>query len=110
MNGATSAGRMRHRFEVREKVETPDGAGGFFEEWQRRFDVWAEIEPMGAASAYQARAQSSEISHRLRIRKRADVRAGMRMLRQRRVFDLLTVFDPDETGRFLVLEAREISS
>ena len=41
------------------------------------------------------------------MRWRNGVASGMRFARQGRIFDIVTVHDPDETGRYLVCRARE---
>lgn len=41
------------------------------------------------------------------IRWRADVASGMRLVHDGRILDIRTVRDPDETARYLTLEALE---
>jgi SPP1 family predicted phage head-tail adaptor len=48
-----------------------------------------------------------EVTHRVTIRHRADIASGMRLAWDMRKFLILTVHDPDETGRYLVLRTRE---
>ena len=38
------------------------------------------------------------------------VAAGMRFVRHARIFDIVTVHDPDDTGRYLVCRVRETGS
>ena len=47
------------------------------------------------------------MTHRITIRSRDDIRSGMRFVGQGRVFEIMTVHDPDETGRHLVCAVRE---
>ena len=47
------------------------------------------------------------VTHRITIRKRNDIRSGMRFVKGARVFEIETVHDPDETGRYLVCRVRE---
>jgi head-tail adaptor len=42
------------------------------------------------------------------LRFRPDVASGMRFMRGERVWDILTAHDPDETGRYLVCQTREV--
>ena len=50
------------------------------------------------------------VTHRVTLRWRNGVAAGMRFARQGRIFDIVTVHDPDDTGRYLVCRARETGS
>jgi len=47
------------------------------------------------------------VTHRVTRRHRGNVRAGMRFTRRDRIFEIATVHDPDETGRYLVCRVRE---
>lgn len=84
-----------------------DGLGGRQLSWTRCFDVWAELRPVGAVRTYRSGSSHADVSHRVTIRYRDDVSPGMRFAKDRRTFLVLTVFDPDETGRYLVCETRE---
>jgi SPP1 family predicted phage head-tail adaptor len=48
------------------------------------------------------------VTHRITIRWRNGVAAGKRFARQGRIFDIVTVYDPDDTGRDLVCRAKEV--
>jgi SPP1 family predicted phage head-tail adaptor len=47
------------------------------------------------------------VTHRITVRFRVDLASGMRLARGGRVFEVVSVHDPDETGRYLVCRARE---
>jgi SPP1 family predicted phage head-tail adaptor len=85
----------------------PDGAGGHAETWSEVATVFAHVEPVAAKEAFGAAQESSRVTHRVTIRQRGDIASAMRFRRGQRIFEILTVHDPDETGRYLVCRTRE---
>lgn len=65
------------------------------------------VEPVGAQSVFGAGQSLETVTHRVTIRWRDGVASGMRFVRQERVFEIVTVHDPDETSRYLVCRVRE---
>ena len=65
------------------------------------------VDPVSAQSSFGAGQTLETVTHRITIRHRTDVASGMRFRRQGRIFSILTVHDPDESGRYLVCRARE---
>lgn len=107
MMAVINPGEMRFQVGIEEPQATPDGAGGYSEGWIEIAKVFAKIEPLTARDEYGAAQTLEEVSHRITIRFREDVESGMRLRRGARLFDILTVHDPDETGRYLVLRTKE---
>ena len=100
-------GRLRVELALEEATQAPDGAGGFTESWTEVALVFAEVEPLAARDRFGAGQTLEEVSHRVTMRHRADVRSGMRLVRGGRRFLIATVHDPDESGRYLVCNVRE---
>jgi SPP1 family predicted phage head-tail adaptor len=65
------------------------------------------MEPLSAVSRFGADQTLETVTHRITLRHRDGVASGMRFRRQARLFDILTVHDPDESGRYLVCRVRE---
>jgi SPP1 family predicted phage head-tail adaptor len=87
----------------------PDLMGGRSDAWLPVATVHARIEPV-AATQFHAGAQDIETAtHRITIRLRAGVSSGMRFTKGVRRFRIITVRDPDETGRFLVCQTEELA-
>ena len=97
------------RYEVTLEAATPsgDGAGGQVQHWAEVGTLFARIEPLSAESRFGADRQREIVTHRVTMRKRDGVVGGMRLRRLGRVFEIVTVHDPDETGRYLVCRVRE---
>ena len=100
-------GVFRREFGLEEASLTPDGAGGHVESWSEVATVFAKLEPVGATSRFGAGQTLETVTHRVTLRARTDIRSGMRFRRLGRQFAILTVHDPDETGRYLVCRVRE---
>jgi SPP1 family predicted phage head-tail adaptor len=110
MSAAFGAGSFRWRLELQEPAATADGAGGVSGEWLRKRDVWAHIMPVAAQGIDRAGARIAEITHLVHTRHAGDIAAGMRFMLGERPFQIETVCDPDETGRYLKCETREVPS
>ena len=65
------------------------------------------IEPVAANSIISADQTLETVTHRITIRRREDIRSGMRFAKGPRVFDIVTIHDPDELGRYLVCRVSE---
>lgn len=100
-------GAFRHELALEAATPVPDGTGGHTEEWQEVATLFARVEPLAAASRFGADQTLETVTHRVTLRRRDGVASGMRLRRLGRVFDIVTVHDPDETGRYLVCRVRE---
>lgn len=103
-------GALRTELSLQARAPVADGLGGFSESWSEVATVFARIEPVSATSVFGADQTLESLTHRVTLRHRADVRSGMRFVRSARVLDIVTVHDPDETGRYLVCRCREVGS
>jgi SPP1 family predicted phage head-tail adaptor len=100
-------GAFRSEMALETCSPAPDGMGGHRQEWAEVGTVFVRIEPVSARSAIDAGQALETVTHRIFLRWREGVEAGMRFSRGSRVFVIVTVHDPDETGRYLVCRTRE---
>lgn len=100
-------GELRVELALEACSTAPDGLGGLTETWVETATLFARIEPVSAESAFGAAQTLESVSHRITLRYRDGVASGMRFTRKGCVFDILTVHDPDESGRYLVCKVRE---
>ena len=103
-------GLLRSELALQTSTPAPDGLGGHTENWAEIATVFARIEPVSATSSFGPDQTVETVTHRVTLRWRNGVAAGMRFVRQARIFDIVTVHDPDDTGRYLVCRARETGS
>jgi SPP1 family predicted phage head-tail adaptor len=100
-------GALRTELSLQAVTTVADGLGGFGEQWSEVATVFGRIEPLVADSRFGADQTLETVTHRIILRHRQDVLSGMRFSKADRIFDIVTVHDPDETGRYLVCRVRE---
>jgi SPP1 family predicted phage head-tail adaptor len=100
-------GQLTARLDLESAVETPDGQGGATVAYQVGSSHWARLEPIAAELVELGTVDRQTATHRIWIRHAAGVAPGKRFRKGARIFDIVTVQDPDETGRYLVCRVRE---
>ena len=100
-------GRFRRELVLSRLVPVPDGAGGYAESWADEATVYASLEPVRARAARAGEQALEHVTHRVTMRFRSGVEAGMRFTSGARTFHIVTAHDPDESGRYLVATVRE---
>jgi SPP1 family predicted phage head-tail adaptor len=100
-------GLLRNELVLQAPTPVPDGLGGHSEAWSEIGLLFGMIEPVAANSIITADQTLETVTHRITIRGREDIRSGMRFVKGQRVFDIVTIHDPDESGRYLVCRVTE---
>lgn len=100
-------GSFRVPLALQKPGQASDGMGGFAEGWEDVATVMAAVEPVSARPRYGADQPLAETTHRVTLRRMDSLERGMRFKWAARIFAILTVRDPDETGRYLVCEVKE---
>lgn len=100
-------GRLRTEFALEQATAVPDGMGGHAEQWGEVATVFGRIEPVAAGVRFGAGQALETVTHRVTIRHRQGILSGMRLAKGARRFAVVSVHDPDESGRYLVLRTRE---
>lgn len=103
-------GMLRTELALESCAAVPDGFGGFSEVWTEIATLFARIEPVSVTSIFGADQTLEAVTHRITLRHREGVASGMRFTKGERVFEIVTVHDPDETGRYLVCKTREVGA
>lgn len=101
-------GRFRTELVLEAATLVADGQGGHVESWSEVATMLALVEPITAASRFGADQTLETVTHRISVRARGDLASGRRFRKATRLFDIVTVHDPDDSGRYLVCRAREI--
>jgi SPP1 family predicted phage head-tail adaptor len=104
------AGQLTARLSLEASVETPDGQGGTTKTFVEMASVWALIEPVGDAVEEEASSVIFKRSHRIWLRFRTDVAAGMRLRKGSRIFWIGGTQDPDDSRRYLICHCQEKSA
>jgi SPP1 family predicted phage head-tail adaptor len=103
----TDPGRLRHRLTLEAPVESADDTGGVVRSYAAAATMWAAIEPLIPRETVDADGLAATLTHRITIRAGVTVTTRHRLVLGARVLRILTVRDPDESGRFLEIGAEE---
>jgi SPP1 family predicted phage head-tail adaptor len=103
----TQVGRLRHQVILQTQGGTADGMGGVVPSWSNTATIWADIMPASATERTQADKVIGDITHVIIVRHRAITSPNMRILFGYRTFNIVSVVNPDESGSYLKIMARE---
>ncbi|MFD1702204.1 phage head closure protein [Methylopila henanensis] len=103
-------GTLRHRVAIERPADAPDGSGGVTRGFEPLTVAFARVEPLSAEETMRGYALGLARLHRVTIRARGDVSGGCRVLWRGRTFDVLSVRERDDHGRFEELLCEEIRS
>lgn len=101
------AGALRHRVRLEDAVDTRDSGGGLTRVWQLLDVVPASIESEESGEPVEAGSPSSKVRHLVRIRYRTGVTPAMRAVFRDRSFRILSIVDPDQRKKELLLTCIE---
>lgn len=100
-------GRLAQQLVLEAPETAADGLGGHDLSWVEVATLDALVEVRAQASRFGADQTREETTHRVTLRHRGDVASGCRFRLGDRIFEIVTVHDPDESGRYLVCRTRE---
>lgn len=103
------AGRLTARLRLERPEAVEDGQGGAVTGFIELARVWALIEPRAFAEEETGPGLVATVTHHVTVRARGDLAAGQRFRKGARVFEIQTLRDPDETGRFQLALCREVT-
>lgn len=100
-------GDLRHRITIQSRTPTPDEMGGFTEAWSSVATVWSDIKPISANERMFAMKLEDNTTHKIRIRHRAGLDAGMRILFGSRTFQIKGIITDEERRVWMEIRAVE---
>lgn len=107
-NPVVSTGDLRHKIFIQGKQQTPDGEGGFIEDWTDLRQAWAKVEVIQARQQYQFQSVNVEATHRITVRGEVEVSEDNRIRFKNRFFEIKTIEDIEERGIKKVITCREV--
>lgn len=108
MSAIPTIGELRHRITLERYVDLPDDTGGFVRNFLVIGKVWAKIESLGAQTQFTEQRLEETRNIAVTLRWRGDVASQMRFGLGARKLVIMSVEDPDGTGRFLRCLCQEI--
>jgi SPP1 family predicted phage head-tail adaptor len=105
-----NAGKMRQRVTLQRQTDTGglDDYGQPLPPWEDVASVWAAVDPLEGRELWAAQQVNAEISARISIRYREGVTTQMRVAFGDRLYDVLSLVDPEEGHRELQLLCRQV--
>jgi SPP1 family predicted phage head-tail adaptor len=85
------AGLLKTKVTIQQQTATQDAAGQITGGWSTLASVWADVRQQRGLEAIRADAMSSATKASIRIRRRTDVNAGMRVLQGTTLYNILAV-------------------
>jgi SPP1 family predicted phage head-tail adaptor len=73
-----------------------------------RPQLFLQLEPVSDSQRFHADQDIERVTHRVICRFRAGIASGMRFRSGARLLRIVTVKDPDETGRYLICMTEEV--
>lgn len=101
-------GTLRHRIQIQIKTISEDSLKQQTESWTDVATVWARIEPLSGREYFQARQETAEVSVKVTMRYRNDISPSMRLRFEDRIFEVLSVINPEERCILLLLMCKEV--
>lgn len=96
---ALEAGKLRHRIQVQRRVESRDPQSGDVKVvWVNHATVWASVEPLSVREFISAQSMQSQITARITVRYRDDLKADMRILYRGRIYNPQGWLSDPESG------------
>ncbi|SJZ65304.1 phage head closure protein [Consotaella salsifontis] len=100
-------GLLRKRALLQRKLIGSDGMGGAEESWSEVAELSVHVEPVTMAPGERLDQHEAILTHRVICRARGDIERGMAFAVGSRRLTILSVHDPDESGRYLVCRCTE---
>jgi head-tail adaptor len=110
------AGGLNRRFEIQKPTRSQDAFGEVTPTWSKVAMRWGSIEAVRARERFNGSQVQSEVSHRITIRKMGlDMQPDYRLVLRSnnasdRTFQVVEVFDPDDSLDQWSLEVSEVLS
>lgn len=104
------SGRLNQRIAIQSVTNAQDAKGEVTRAYKTLWNPWAELVSSTASETLDGKRKSTvgEATHVWRIRYRAGVNRNHRVLAGERPMEILSVLDPDNQRRELLLQCKEV--
>ncbi len=101
------SGKLRNRVILQSKTVTRNDYGEETIVWTEKDTLWASIEPLTAREYFQSQQVQSQVTHKITIRYYLGLRTDYRMLWGSRIFNIISMINPEERNREMILLCTE---
>lgn len=107
MDFILDSSHLNRRITLQQRSASKDSFGQESTNWTDYLTCWARIEPLSGRELIAAQAQQAETTHEIVIRYRPGIVPAMRAVYQGRIFNVLSVIDPEMAHAALQLQCSE---
>ena len=100
-------GDLKHSVTLQYSTRVADGMGGFATTWNDAATVYAAIWPISAKEAVQSMGVAMTITHRIRMRYRANIRSSWRIKHGNRYYNIVSIINPNMERKWLDILVKE---
>lgn len=100
-------GELNKRISLQYSTRVADGAGGFTVTWVTAAEIYAAVWPVSAKETIEAGQAAMTITHRVRIRYRANIKSSWRIKLGSRYFNIVSIIDQNEAHKWLDILCKE---
>ncbi len=101
---------LSRRLQLERQIEIPDGAGGFSLIWESVATLWGDVETMSGRREFVVAKWEVDVTHRIIIRRRADINSAMRLRDGNIIYEIIAVYDADAHSSYQSCQCREVRS
>jgi SPP1 family predicted phage head-tail adaptor len=101
-------GKYKQRVTIEQYVETQDEYGGIIQSWETFKTVWSNIKPLSGREYWQSQQANSEVTGVIELRYLSTVNPTMRVKYGTRIFEIESLFHPNEDKRETHLLVKEV--
>ena len=100
-------GSLNRRVELQAPQRVPDGMGGFTTTYVTKQTVWANVASLRGEESLLAMQLQSHITTQITIRYLQDINTAWRIKYGARIFNIVSIIDPEEAKRTLEIMCKE---
>lgn len=89
-----NTGAMRHLMKLEKPTQNRESSGGIKQYYEPVTDIRAEINQLSGRALEAAQAIKSEVTVRLKVRYRADMKDNMRLIYDNQIYQVQYMIDP----------------
>ncbi|HUT68659.1 MAG TPA: phage head closure protein [Dehalococcoidales bacterium] len=101
------AGTLRQRLTFQEVTRARNDFNEMVDSWSDYCVVWGSLLPNAGRKYYEAKQATAEVSGEVRIRYRSGILPTMRILHGSRILEIVSIVNPQERNRELLIYYKE---
>jgi len=101
------AGKLRHKVTIQDYTESQNSYNEMIKTWSDYETVWASIEPARGREFWESQQINAEVTTKITIRHLYGINPKMRVKYGNRIFEIISVINPEERNVELQLMVKE---